>query len=116
MFVFDTKTFSEPQGTLELLATAEVMRTTFKPSMIVEVVEAGMEAGIGDAEGVGVRGHPGETGNAATEHDQGAKIDQLENAATEHDQGAKINQLENGHAPDPGNSCYSSTHQLGLIL
>ena len=102
MFVFDTNTFSEPQGTLELLTTAEVMRTTFKPSMIVEVVEAGMEAGIGAAEGVGVRGHPGETGNAV--------------AATEHDQGAKIDQLENGNAPDPGNSCYSSTHQLGLIL
>lgn len=50
MFVFDTNTFSEPQGTLELLTTAEVMRTTFKSSMIMEAVEAGMKA----AEGVGV--------------------------------------------------------------
>ena len=84
MFVFDTNTFSELQGTLELLMTAEVIRTTFKL----------MKA----AEGVGVWGHPGETRNAvtATDHDQGAKIDQLKSgetrnavAATDHDQGAK---------------------------
>ena len=51
MFVFDTNTFSELQGTLELLTTAEVMRMTFKLSMIVE---AGMVAGIVVAKGVGV--------------------------------------------------------------
>jgi hypothetical protein len=55
MFVFYTNTFSEPQGTLELLMTAEVMRMTFKPSMIMEAgKEAGMEAGMKAAEGVGV--------------------------------------------------------------
>ena len=91
MFVFVTNTFSEPQGTLELLTTAEVMRMTFKLSMIVE---AGMEAGIVVAKGVGVWGHPGETGNAVP--------------ATDHDQGAEIDQLENGHTPDPGNFWYSS--------
>ena len=66
------------------------MRTIFKSLMIAEVVEAGMEAAVvtaaemGAAEGAGVRGHPGETGNAvaATDHDQGAKIDQLENGKT----------------------------------
>ena len=49
MFVFDTNTFSEPQGTLELLMTAEVVKT-----MIMEAVEVGMEAGMKAAEGVGV--------------------------------------------------------------
>ena len=49
-----TNTFSEPQGTLELLAPAEVIRTTFKSSMIMEAVEAGMEAGMKAAEGVRV--------------------------------------------------------------
>ena len=108
MFVFDTNTFSEPQGTLlSLLSTAEVMRMTFKSSMIMEAgMEAGIEAGMKAAEGVGVWGHPGETRNAvaATDLDQGAKIDQLENgktgnavAATDHDQGAKIDQFENRH-------------------
>ena len=55
MFVFDRNTFSEPQGTLELLTTAEVMRMTFKSSMIMEAgMETGMEAEMKAAEGVGV--------------------------------------------------------------
>ena len=52
--LFLIRTLSEPQGTLELLTTAEVVRTTFKSSMIMEAVEAGMEAGMKAAEGVGV--------------------------------------------------------------
>ena len=49
MFVFYTNTFSEPQGTLELLVTAEVVRT-----MIMEAVEVRMEAGMEAAEAGGV--------------------------------------------------------------
>ena len=49
MFIFDTNTFSVPQGTLELLMTAEVVNT-----MIMEAVEAGMEAGMKAAEGFGL--------------------------------------------------------------
>ena len=63
--------------TPQLSTTAEVMRTTFKSSMIAETVEAWMAAagvtaaGVGAAQGVGVQGHPRETGNAdeATDHD-----------------------------------------------
>ena len=87
MFVFYTNTFSEPQGTLELLVTAEVVRT-----MIMEAVEVRMEAGMEAAEAGGVWGHPGETGNAV--------------AATDHDQGAEIDPVEVGDVPDPGNFCY----------
>jgi hypothetical protein len=71
------------------------MRTIFKSLMIVEVAEAGMEAAVvtaavmGAAEGAGVRGHPGETGNAV--------------AATDHDHGAEIDPVEVGDVPDPGN-------------
>ena len=49
-------------------------------------------AGTVAAEGVGVRGHPGETANAV--------------AVTDHDHGAEIGQVEVGDVPDPGNSCY----------
>ena len=80
--------------TSQLSTTAEVMRTIFKSLMIAEVVEAGMEAEVvtaaemGAAEGAGVRGHPGETGNAV--------------AATDHDHGAEIDPVEVGDVPDPG--------------
>ena len=46
-------------------------------------------AEMGAAEGAGVRGHPGETGNAV--------------AATDHDHGAEIDPVEVGDVPDPGN-------------
>ena len=80
--------------TSQLSTTAEVMRTIFKSSMIEEAVEAGMAAavvtaaGMVAAEGAGVRGHPGGTGNAV--------------AATDHDHGAEIDPVEVGDVPDPG--------------
>ena len=84
--------------TSQLSTTAEVTRTIFKSLMIVEVVEAGMEAvvvtaaGMVGAEGAGVRGHPGGTGNVV--------------AAIDHDHGAEIDPVEVGDVPDPGNFCY----------
>ena len=49
-------------------------------------------AGMVGAEGAGVRGHPGGTGNVV--------------AAIDHDHGAEIDQVEVGDVPDPGNICY----------
>lgn len=56
--------------------------------MIVEAAGV-MAARIGAAEGAGIRGHPGESGNAVP--------------AADHDQGAEIDQVEVGDVPDPGN-------------